>query len=306
MAAGVVAVSAAGDDSCAVTTLGQGYCWGDNLYGQLGDGTTDNRSLPQPISGVTKKIIAISTSGGHSCAVTISGGAYFWGRNLFGELGDGTTVDRVSPVPVLGLSVGVVAITTGDYDSCAVTTSGAADCWGYNGYGQLGDGTQTDRQAPVRASGLPPLSSISTAYANTCAVTRAGAIYCWGEGANLPTPTPRDSWTPLLISSLPPNMASISVGQDHGCATTTAGAAYCWGNNWSGALGDGTVSDSTKPGLVVGLSQGVEAVTAGAAHTCAIASLGTGFCWGMNVFGQLGKDSQRVVTTPAAVSGPLP
>jgi alpha-tubulin suppressor-like RCC1 family protein len=157
---GVQALALAGWQSCALLTNGEARCWGNNYGGQLGDGTAHNTRLT-PVSVLQSpggppltSVQALSLGNSHSCALLTSGEARCWGINNTGELGDGTTTERLTPVPVLvspggpPLS-GVQALTLGDWHSCALLTSGDVRCWGGNGDGQLGDGTTTDQLKPV-------------------------------------------------------------------------------------------------------------------------------------------------------------
>jgi alpha-tubulin suppressor-like RCC1 family protein len=137
---------------------------------------------------VSKTVVAIAVGGEHTCALTNSGAVKCWGYNHYGQLGDGTTTESHAPVPVRRLPKGVVAISAGGYHTCALTKGGAAKCWGYNGYGQLGDGTHTDRHKPVQVHGLSGgVRSISAgtnengdSVDHTCTLTRGGAVKCWG------------------------------------------------------------------------------------------------------------------------------
>ena len=149
------AVSAGGGESCGVTAGGVAYCWGDNVAGELGDGTTINKSSPVLVAGGVS-FAAVSPGYIHSCGVTAAGAAYCWGHNyLWGELGDGTTTSKSSPVLVAG-GVNFAAVSAGVWYSCGVTAAGAAYCWGDNNYGELGDGTTTTRLSPVRVVGSGP------------------------------------------------------------------------------------------------------------------------------------------------------
>ena len=178
---GVAAVSAGGSRTCALTTAGGIKCWGSNNRGQLGDGTTTDRLTPVDVSGLTSGVAAISTAIVHTCAVTTAGGLKCWGLNSEGQLGDGTTTDRLTPVDVTGLTSGVTAISTGNAHTCALTTAGGIKCWGSNSEGQLGDGTTTQRLTRVDVAGLTSgVAAVSAESTHTCAVTTAGGLKCWG------------------------------------------------------------------------------------------------------------------------------
>jgi len=178
LSSGVKAIAAGFSHACALNASNAVVCWGANASGQLGDGTASDRSVPVA-AGLSAT--AISAGGFHSCAVTAAGAALCWGDNANGQVGDGTTTDRRTPSPVTGLSSGVVAISAGRFHSCALTSSGSVMCWGYNGYGQLGNGSTTDSSTPVTVSGLPAgIVSIVAGAFHTCAVTNAGTVHCWG------------------------------------------------------------------------------------------------------------------------------
>jgi alpha-tubulin suppressor-like RCC1 family protein len=146
---GVVAIAVGGDHDCAVTSGGAVECWGDNLFGQLGTGTTDSSETPVAVSGLTSGVRAIAAGGSGTCALLRNRAVECWGYNADGELGDGTHRSRSVPTPVAGLTGGVAAITVGSYHSCALSESGAIKCWGSNDSGDLGDGTAIDRRTPV-------------------------------------------------------------------------------------------------------------------------------------------------------------
>ena len=154
LTSGVAQISAGRNHTCAVTTAGGAKCWGYNGHGRLGDGTTTNRTTPVDVVGLTAGVAQISGGLYHTCAVTTAGGAKCWGNNGFGRLGDGTTTNRTTPVDVVGLTSGVAQISASFRQTCVVTTAGGAKCWGANEYGQLGDGTTTNRNTPVDVTGL--------------------------------------------------------------------------------------------------------------------------------------------------------
>src|SRR5450759_3836047 len=180
LTSGGVAAAAGPYHTCAVTSGGALLCWGGNQYGQLGDGTTTNRLTPVPVSGLTSGVVAVTAGYYHTCAVTSGGAVQCWGNNANGRLGDGTTTDRLTPVAVSGLTSGVMAVTAGIQQTCALTNGGAVQCWGGNTWGQVGDGTTTDRWTPVAVSGLTSgVVAVASGLYHSCAVTSAGA-QCWG------------------------------------------------------------------------------------------------------------------------------
>jgi alpha-tubulin suppressor-like RCC1 family protein len=154
LASGVSTIAAnghheGGDFNCVLTSGGGVKCWGSNFAGQLGDGTTTNRFTPVDVSGLASGIQSIADGGYHVCALTTAGGVKCWGDNEAGQLGDGTTTNRSSPIDVSGLSSGVKALAAGSFHTCALMTGGEVKCWGRNSFGQLGEGTTTQRLTPV-------------------------------------------------------------------------------------------------------------------------------------------------------------
>ncbi len=311
LASGVAAITTGGMHACAVTTGGGVMCWGANSYGQIGDGTTTTRTTPVAVSGLSSGIAAIGTGNVHTCALTTGGGVVCWGSNANGELGDGTTTTRWTPVAVSGMSAGVAAIATGGWHSCAVTTGSSVLCWGNNEYGELGDGTTTDRWTPVAASGLSTgIAAIAVGWYQTCALTAGGGVVCWGHNnyGQIGDGTTTDRWVPTTVSGLEGNalessVAVVTTGVYHTCALTGVGGAVCWGDNANGQLGDGTTTTRSTPTAVSGLSSGVAAVAPGYWHTCARTTGGGVVCWGYNGYGELGDGTTTQSTTPMAVSG---
>jgi len=191
---------AGSEHTCAVLVAGGAKCWGANFSGQLGDGTNVNRNTPVTVSGVAGRVSVIASGSEHTCALSTGGAAVCWGANFSGQLGDGTNLNRNTPVNVSGLSSGVSAIAAGSEHTCAVTVGGVK-CWGANFSGQLGDGTNVNRRTPVSVSGIAGgVSEILAGSSHTCALSTSGAMVCWGanfsgqlgDGTNLNRSTPID------------------------------------------------------------------------------------------------------------------
>mgnify|MGYP001035708857 CR=1 FL=1 len=303
---GVTSITAGGYHTCALTASGGVKCWGYNSSGQLGDGTTTSSTTPVQVSGLTSGVIAIATGGVHTCALTTSNGVKCWGANWSGQLGDGTQIQRTTPVQVSGLTSGVTAIAAGLVHTCALTTSGGIKCWGFNGLGQLGDGTTTSSTTPVQVSGLTSgVMAIAAGLVHTCALTTSGGIKCWGFNGlgQLGDGTTTSSTTPVQVSGLTSGVMAIAAGLVHTCALTTSGGIKCWGRNSEGQLGDGSGGHRTIPVDVNGLTSGVMAITAGGAHTCAVTTSSRIKCWGRNSEGQLGDGTTTSRQTPVDVIG---
>jgi hypothetical protein len=204
---------------------------------------------------------------------------------------------------VVGLESGITAIAAGRHHTCALTGAGAVKCWGYNYYGQLGDGTTTTRTTPVRVAGLDSgVTAIGAGVHHTCAMTTEGGR-CWGYNGygELGDGTRTSRSTPVDILGLDDSLTVLTAGFDHTCALTSTGAVKCWGrNNW-GQLGDGTGWDRLAPVDVLGLSGGAIGVAAGENHACAVTSNGDVQCWGDNRNGQLGNGTNTLPWKPVEV-----
>ena len=294
--------------TCALTSGGGVKCWGENAAGQLGDGTETNRLAPVDVVGLSSGAAAITAGGWHACALTTTGGVKCWGDNASGELGDGTTARRLTPVDVVGLSGGVVAISAGEHHTCALTSGGGVKCWGMNAYGQLGDGTMTQREVPTDVTGLSSgVAAIGAGGSHTCAALAAGGVKCWGLGlfgqVGDGTMVAR-RLLPVNVVGLSASVSAIAGGYAHTCVLTADEGIKCWGSNGGGQLGDGTETDRLAPVDVVGLSGGAAAiaVTAGWGHSCALTSEGGARCWGYNNEGQIGDGTKTNRLTPVGVS----
>lgn len=302
-----LSVSAGDAHLCGVTANGDAYCWNNNGFGQLGNGSFTASGTPVPVSG---GLVFASVSGGHvhTCGVTTSGAAYCWGGNA-GQLGNGTTTTSPTPVPVSG-GLTWASVSAGFGHSCGVTTSGVAYCWGENQFGKLGSGNFASSTIPVPVAGGLTFATVSAGrFHHTCGLTSGGAAYCWGTvSGGFATWGP----TPVLI---PGGLAfgAVSSGSSYSCGVTTTNSAYCWGDNSSGQLGNGTITTSLNPVPVSGglafssVSAGVPSccLAGFGPHTCGVTTSGAAHCWGHNGFSQLGDGTFNASATPVLVSGGL-
>jgi alpha-tubulin suppressor-like RCC1 family protein len=263
------------------------------------------------VSGLTNGVSAIASSFDHTCALLTSGTEIkCWGKNLYGELGNGSLVNSAAPVSVsLPGSTVITNITAGAQHSCALTDSGSVLCWGDGALGQMGNGTTTQKNSQPQNVTISNVTSISSGgYADTghtCAVTSTGAVKCWGsnilgqlgDGSNV------DRSTPVSTAAFPGGLhaASVDVGVNHTCALMNDHSVECWGSDSSGQLGDGVNSISTTAIDVNQIGGGVTLLGTGERNTCALAS-GSVLCWGNNRSGQVsdGTNVNRPAPTPVA------
>ena len=212
-----------------------------------------------------------------------------------------------TPEPSTGQALGPArAVSAGEQFTCAVTVGGAAKCWGFNLFGQLGDGTQATSHGPVDVVGLATgVSSIGAGSNFACALTTAGGVKCWGRNdeGQLGNAGAPGSNTPVDVTGLGSGVAAIAVGWFHACALTTSGGVKCWGAD--GAVGNGDVGprDGPAPVDVIGLTSGVNAIAIGGTHSCALLNAGTVKCWGWGASGELGEAAMVARRTPVDVLG---
>jgi alpha-tubulin suppressor-like RCC1 family protein len=255
-----VAIAVGFDHACAILDDASLICWGGNSAGQLGDGTTTTASSSSPVSvdlGAGRTAAAIATGSSHTCAILDNASLKCWGSNSHGQLGDGTTTDSSTPVSVdVGAGRYAVAISGGRYQSCAILDDGSVKCWGYNGYGGLGDGTYTNSGSPATSVDLGTgrtAVSIATGYYHTCVVLDDASLKCWGYGNNgeLGDGSTSSSNTPVSVTfEVGRLVLAIAHGSAHTCAMLDNMSVQCWGSNSAGQLGDGTTTDSTTPTYV--------------------------------------------------------
>ncbi len=303
--------------SCGDGVVQEGFgeiCDGDNLGGgtcatnHFWTGTLAcDHCLNADTSGCSA-LTVLAAGLEYTCAIDSTGQAWCWGRNNTGQLGVGTTVDSLVPVPVVQpLGTTFTKIVTGWNHVCALDSSGNAWCWGDGESGKLGNGQVTDQTTPVAVT-MPAGKTFTTLSAgnnHTCALDQLGAGWCWGEGGNLAlgNGSSNNQITPRAVIMTGHTYISISAGGNFSCAVDSNGEAWCWGANLYGQLGDGTTNDSASPVSVSGLNPGYIQVACGALHACAVVDSPRRLhCWGNNFFGQLGDGTTTQSNVPKSIS----
>lgn len=303
---GASAISLGIAHSCLITAKGGAQCWGRNDHGQLGDGSVTSSTSPLKLIALGSSAIGLSAGGLHTCAVTAAGAARCWGANGLGQLGDGGGGDKATPAAVVGLESEVAEISAGYSHSCARLKDGSVRCWGYNGFGQLGNGDTGDSAVPVPVKGLPEkIVQVSAGYMHSCAVTVAGKVFCWGDAniGALADNTKMDKTKAVAVGGLSGKARRVAAGKDHTCALLTNGAVQCWGWNTLGQLGDGSQGiDNYSAVPVTALANSCMGLSAGWGYTCAVMTTGALQCWGGNAQAQLGDGTFDNKTLPNFVA----
>lgn len=292
----------AGYQSCAVTDSGVLKCWG---LAPLGDGTTSNHSTPTVIGGLLAKAKSVSLGVNHGCTLLINDNVECWGENGVGQVGDGSTVSRLSPVPVT-LPASALAVSAGSMHSCVLLTTQKVMCWGRNLDGELGDETTTNRSVPGEVHGLPAdIVSVSAGGWHTCALTSTHDLWCWGDNyhGELGVDGVIFSNVPVQPRGLANSVKAVAAGGSFTCVLTTSDSVKCWGIGADGELGNGANEDSSLPVDVYGLSGGMASISAGGSFACATTTIGAVKCWGWNYYGQLGDRTRMSRNTPVVVIG---
>jgi hypothetical protein len=248
--AGFRIIRAGGRHTCGVTGGGRVMCWGDNGSGQLGDGTTSGRTRPTPVPDITFSDVA--AGGTHSCGIATDGKTWCWGDGFSGQLGYGQLSTETSPVEVDAGAIRFTRIYAGGGHTCGLTAAGKAYCWGDNRYGQIGDGSTTDRTRPVEVASSAAFDELSLGASHTCGRTGGGAINCWGGNARgqIGDGTRGNRSRPVRIP-VEGSATALSAGGNHTCAAT-ATQVFCWGDNVRGQLGDGSLVARPTPAPELG------------------------------------------------------
>lgn len=330
----VVDISSAASRTCALRSDGTVVCWGKPFQGITNlalDGVTqvsvgsdrlcvvtkergvicmklpfnDNEPIGEPVLvSELDEVTQISVGGAHACALRATGELYCWGDNTFGQIGDGTYTTTNDPV--LAKLDGVLSVSAGDFQTCAITANGGF-CWGRAIDGQLGDGSTNHEVCsglvnemcslvPVQIQGLSNPKQVAAGLNGACAVDENAHVYCWGWHSEM-----SGSAASLSAAEIPGigEVNQVFAGYTRGCGYTSGGLAHCWGDGSTGALGDGTTNSPDMP-VKVQLDN-ILRITGGWYHGCALRFDGVMFCWGDNQFRQLG-----IGTSPDVFPTPMP
>jgi len=272
---------AVGDSSaCAIATSGRAYCWGDNTFGQIGNGSTGARKTPTLVT-TGLNFTSITVGGGHACALAPGGAAYCWGQDSSGQLGDARRVHSTTPIPVSG-GGGVPAnfaavftiISAGFSHTCALAPGGSAFCWGNNDSAQLGNGTTGTADTPVAVSGGLAFTQISAGGDHTCGIAVGGAAYCWGSNAH------GQLGTGVVggVSAVP---LQVAIGLTFSRISASRGTDKLTGRGFA----QDTTINSSGDTIITAQQQKRD----GFGHTCGVTTAGEVYCWGDDSDLQLGR-----------------
>lgn len=286
LSSGVRNVEASYTDSCAALWGGGFSCWGSNLYGQLGNGSTA-MSVTTPTPVVTE-LQSISLGEYHSCGQSLDGTVLCWGYGEDGSLGDGRKQSSATPVAVSGLDSSVQQVSAGAVVSCALLADGSVSCWGTNSGSDVCSGTNIVHSTPVAVTGVSDVLEITAGSTHACARHVDGGVSCWGldsygqlgtSATTLPAPcTNQPARPPARVASLD-HVVQIAAGDGHTCALRDNGEVYCWGRNEAGQLGDGTTTSRPEPKRVLNVA-GASSIRVGYSQSCALFLDGSALCWG--------------------------
>ena len=289
----------------AIKTDGTLWTMGYNYYGSLGDGTSVDKNTPVQISGTNWKQVSTAIS---SAAIKTDGTLWTWGQNAIysppagggGLLGDNTQVDRSSPVQTIAGGNNWKSVYSGRFTKAAIKTDGTLWMWGYNNYGQLGDGTTSGKSSPIQVPGTT-WKMVSNTYNHTLAVKTDGTLWGWGYNASgqLGVGNTTNRSSPVQESSSSTNWKQAATGSYHSAAIKTNGTLWTWGYNAFGSLADGTTQSGIwSPTQTISGGTNWKVVAAGGYNTAAIKTDGTLWTWGENSQGFLGDGTITKRSSP--------
>ncbi len=284
------------------------WSWGCNSPGVLGDNTTTDRSSPVSVVGGFTDWCQASAGGSFTVAVRTSGSAWAWGNNNSSALGDNTTIDKSSPVSVVGGFTDWCQTSAGSSHTVAVRTEGSAWSWGLNTSGQLGICTAgtPGRSSPVSVvGGFTDWCQSSAGGSHTVAVRTGGSAWAWGCNnlGHLGDNSTTNRSSPVSVVGGFTDWCNVSAGSSHSVAVRTSGSAWSWGRNHYGQAGDNTTTNRSSPVSVVGGFSDWCQASAGGSHTVAVRTGGSAWSWGFNGQGRLGDNGLTNRSSPVSVVG---
>jgi alpha-tubulin suppressor-like RCC1 family protein len=289
-------LAAGGTSVCALRSDGALYCWGNNTAGQLGLPLLAGARQIRPPTRVEALagVEAVSMGGEFGCAKTPDG-LHCFGRDDFGQVGDGIQAVFGGTALVEGLPADLTGFSAGGTHACAIDSLSRLHCWGNNGWGALGFGfvSSPDLAGIDHAQHVVALENVSAVAAgevHTCAVEGSTALYCWGGRASEPSYPSAGPPYPIFIADFPSPVRKIEAGNEFACAIGDDGILRCWGKNGWSVLGDGTNDHHETPAPIAGVDMAIVDVACSFEHACAAAADGSVFCWGINRGGALGRD----------------
>ncbi|MCL1833833.1 MAG: hypothetical protein FWG49_04955 [Leptospirales bacterium] len=309
---GVKTAAAGHSHTIALKNDGTLWAWGQNIYGQLGDGTEINRSAPVQVE-TDRDWIAVAAGSLHTVAIKKGGSLWAWGSNGNGRLGDGTEINRSAPVQVKNADdtpfADVKTVTAGLQHTVAIKIDGTLWAWGYNASGQLGDGTETSRDYPVQVN-LEEVTVLFAGGYHTAAIKKDGTLWAWGWNyyGQLGDGTEINRSAPVQVMMNNPALgkdndwASVSGGYYHTIAHKKNGTLWAWGRNEYGqlGLGDDEAGRNQNSPVQLGEASDLVEVFGGYSHSAALRRSGILWTWGLNNFDQLGNG------TPTGINCSIP
>ena len=320
------AIAAGIAHTCAITPEGGVQCWGNNDFGQLGNGMNIGSNIPVNVIGIQGGITIVA-GGNHTCVLSGSD-VWCWGQNSEGQLGDGTRTDRNAPVKVLS---DAVDITAGLDYTCAVMTYGQVMCWGNNSQGQLADGTKADRTKPALAALISGITNVDAGQNKSCGLTYTGLLKCLSDGAAEELSGSPETSLDVAVNRFGPivmaliqdgipvafqggrfkeisnvsHAMDVDSGSNYGCALLSDGTVKCWGSNGYGQLGINSTTSSPAAQSVLNVS-GAWQLAVGKYHACVLITSSVAGkddiqCWGLNKDGQLGNGTNVNSSVPVFV-----
>lgn len=296
------------DPSFQKPALENAYAWGVNTYGALGDGTTDNKSSPVSVVGGFTDWVQLQSCGLFGIGIRANGTAWSWGKNDFGQLGDGTGTYTSSPVSVVGGFTDWVQLSGIGYSAFGVRANGTAWAWGSNSNGQLGDGSTTteSKSSPVSVvGGFTNWIQLSGAPNHTLGLRANGTVWAWGDNTygQLGDNTTAGKSSPVSVVGGFADWTQVSSSIYISLGLRANGTAWGWGKNYFSQIGDGTTTNRSSPVSVVGGFADWTQVSAGGSHSLGLRSNGTAWAWGFNDNGQLGDGTTVSKSSPVSVVG---